>query len=235
MNSSDVSIIISCHNLETYLGEAIESIRSQTVAPREVIVVHDGCEKPATYAGTTTVVREKNRGVARTRHEGFLLSEGQQILFMDADDMLTETFLNEMLHTLSVGADIAYPDSLLWSRWGDSKFQNGIHNAPNKITLKQMLFMNQVVVTSLMKRKVYENTVYDTEKQLIGFDPQYRIYEDWEFWIRALVCGYKFKKANTYLKYRQRTQSRNHQSDDLKKDTCKAIQMKYVAHLAKKS
>lgn len=226
MDKSDISVIISCHNLETYLPEAIASVKQQTIAPREIIVVHDGCDKPTATTGTTTLFREDNRGVAQTRHEGVLISKGQQILFLDADDMIPELFFNEMLATLASGADIAYPDILMWSAWGESEYQNAMHWPPKHITFNRLYVNNQIVVTSLMKRKVYE--------AIGGFDHDLPIYEDWAFWLEAMVRGYVFKKADTYLKYRQRTASRNHQPDELKRETCKAVHEKYISHLKKK-
>lgn len=200
-----VSVIVTCYNLEKYLDECLRSIRDQTVKPDEVILVHDGCEHPVGGVGVSTLIREYNIGVAKTRDQGFKISSGDKILFVDADDVLPEHFIEKCLE---VKADIVYPSCLLWSHWGVSDFPNVWHEAPKKIKMKDMLNQNEVIVTSLMNRKVYE--------KIGSFDPELKVFEDWEFFLRALKAGFTFAKADTYLKYRQRSTSRNHQSEELK-------------------
>lgn len=225
MSNKTVSVIISCYNLEKYLGECIDSLSSQTVLPDEVIVIHDGCKEPKMWTNSDHYIREKNHGVAMTRKEGFSLSTGDYILFLDADDVLPENYIQEMKIALSSkSCDVAYPSVMLWSRWGNEQpLDNGWYEPDEKITLKEMKKMNQVVVTSMMKRKVYE-TVGD-------FDPKLEIFEDYDYWIRALIAGFKFKKANTFLKYRQRTQGRNQAKQELKVKIAGEIVDKYKSYL----
>lgn len=78
---------------------------------------------------------------------------------------------------------------------------------------------NEVLISSLMKRKVYE--------AVGGFDPSLEIFEDYKFWLLAMAKGFKFAKANTYLKYRQRKNSRNHQDDELKRSTYDRIKAQF--------
>lgn len=215
-----VSVIITCRNLERYLGEAVESVRAQTMQPMELIIVHDFCDHPTSYAHATTVIRDYHKGVARSRLEGFKLSICPYILFLDADDALTENFLEECMK-LKDKADILYPDTLLWSHWGKEPKDNAWHRAGNKVTFKCMIRSNRwLVVSSLMKREVFES--------LGGFDSELPMYEDWDFWLRAIKAGYTFKKANTYLKYRQRTNSRNRKDDEIKRNTLSLIREKHA-------
>lgn len=216
MVNSDISIILTSHKgVEPYIKETYQSILAQTVKPLEIIHVVDGYEKPLTFPNTTTILRDKNLGVATSRDQGVRLSKGKYILFVDGDDVLPETFLEEMLKAIKKG-DVAYPDVLLWSFWGDeSPLDNVYYEVPHKINLKQLLKQNKVVVTSLMKKEVYTS--------IGGFNTELKAFEDWEFFVIALHKGYKFCKANTYLKYRQRTQSRNHQSDEVKKQATEEI------------
>ncbi len=221
-----VSVIITCKDLESYLGDAIESVRSQTVPPFETIVIHDGCSHATMYEGTQTVFREENRGVAKSRDEGVKLSRGEWLLFLDADDALAENYIEECLkHTEK--ADIIYPNVLLWSWWGkEAPKRNAWHPAGNTVELKKMLHYNQwLVVSSLMRRRVYE--------ELGGFDPALPVFEDWDFWIRAIIAGHTFKRANTYLKYRQRTNSRNRQNEALRQAVIKQIRARYQGHVKK--
>lgn len=225
MPEKTVSIIIPCYNLERYLGACIDSINAQTVPADEVIVVHDGCTDPKMWTGSEHYIREKNKGVAMSRKEGVALSSGDYILFVDADDILPENYVQEMKLTLSKkSCDIAYPSVLLWGRWGEEDPQpNGWFEPDSKITTKLMRKWNHVVVSAMMKRKVYE-AVGD-------FDPTLEVFEDYDFWIRALIKGFRFKKANTFLKYRQRTQGRNQAKQELKAKVAKEIIERYKNEL----
>jgi len=205
-----ISVIVTCYNLEKYLTECIDSIKGQTIDPYEIILVHDGCQEPTAYTGVHTAQRESNLGVARTRDEGFRLSTGELLLFVDGDDALAENFLEMCLREIKKGADIAYPDVLVWRRWGENpKLKNSFHEVKGRITKERLLKRNEVVVTSLMQRQVYEICE--------GFDENLALWEDWAFWLDAEREGYRFRKANTVLRYRQRTQGRNQHSEDERK------------------
>lgn len=226
MIKDSVSVIITCYNLERFLGSAVRSVRGQTSLPLETIVIHDGCDRPTMHDGTHTVFRQENRGVAESRDEGVRISRGEWILFLDADDMLAENFIEECLR-LKDKADIIYPNVLLWSWWGKKSPRPNMmwYASGRKITRQQMLEQNGIVVSSLMKKTTYQ--------KLGGFDPSLPVFEDWDFWIRALDAGYTFRRANTYLKYRQRTNSRNRQNDRVRAYTLSQVRAKYGGYLEK--
>lgn len=205
MNKISV-IIISSKDTESFLGEAVYSVYAQTRKANEIIIVYDGFEKPTFYPQTTTIMNETPQQVARAREQGFLMSTGNLILFLDADDCLTENYLEEMEKTINEGADISYPDVLLWSYWSDKPKSNAFHYSPKKLTLKHFLKQNYVVVSSLMKRNVF--------LKVGGFDKNLPIFEDYKFFFTAFKNNFIFKKANCYLKYRQRIGSRNRTFDD---------------------
>ncbi len=212
-----VSVIVTCYPpIEAYLAECIDSIKAQTVQADEIVLVLDSYDKPMTFPGVITVVREKNIGVARSREQGFRLSTGDRILFVDGDDCLPETFLEECL---KIKADIVYPSSLLWCHWSEQPKPNAYYEAPKVLTWERMLRQNEVLVTSLMKRAVYE--------AVGGFDPTLPIFEDYAFFLSAFAKGFRFKRANTYLRYRQRQNSRNRQDQEVRQDTYRQITSKY--------
>ena len=117
---ANVSVIITCYNLEKYLGEAVESVKAQTVCPQEIIVVHDGCEKPTMHDGTHTVFRQVNLGVAKTRDEGVRIASQPNLLFLDADDVIPETYLQEMV-SASNRAPISLTPIFSCGRDGESR------------------------------------------------------------------------------------------------------------------
>lgn len=88
-----VSIIIDNYNYGRFLHEAIDSALSQTYPYTEVIVVDDGStdnsrEIILSYGNRITPVLKENGGQASAFNAGFAVSQGEIIIFLDADDYL---------------------------------------------------------------------------------------------------------------------------------------------------
>jgi glycosyltransferase involved in cell wall biosynthesis len=92
-STSSVSVVIPAHNAEKYLGAAIESVRAQTLAPHEIIVVDDGSTDGTariaqSFADVKTIFQE-NSGAAAARNNGAQNARGEFLAFLDADDLWT--------------------------------------------------------------------------------------------------------------------------------------------------
>src|SRR5947209_3996364 len=90
--TSRTSVIIPCYNAASYLMEALESARTQTIPPLEIVVVDDGStvpvELPAQWQGPPiTLLRTPNRGQAAARNLAATHCHGEFIAFLDADDL----------------------------------------------------------------------------------------------------------------------------------------------------
>src|SRR5215204_1328714 len=87
-----VSVVIPCYNQAHFLGEAIESVLAQSYPNFEIIVVDDGSpdntsEVAASYP-RVRLVRQENQGLSAARNSGLARSEGEYVVFLDADDRL---------------------------------------------------------------------------------------------------------------------------------------------------
>lgn len=193
----DVSVLITCFNKEEYLDECVSSVLRQTKQPREIIVVHDGCENPMHHSEATTIMLPKNIGVAGARKEAFRYSVGKLVLFLDGDDILNPDYLEKMTFKIHAGADIAFPDIYLF---GDGKNQLTMLTEEVEPALVEKIEKLPIPVTSLMKREVFE--------KLGGFG-KWEVLEDIDFWLRAMCNGYTFARAETLLWYRHTPTSRN--------------------------
>lgn len=213
MKKANISIIITCFNKEKYLEEAINSILEQTVTPREIILVHDACENPIHHIKVTSIMLKENLGVAKARMEGVRFARGEYLLFLDGDDKLAPDYLEQMFIKRHKG-DIIYPN-ILW--WYNGQQQNRLELV-GRITPKQQFKTNKVLVTSLIKKDLF--------LKLGGFR-NFPIYEDWDFWLRAMALGYKFYPANTTLYYRQNLLTRNRQTEELKQKTYYQIKKQF--------
>jgi glycosyltransferase involved in cell wall biosynthesis len=98
-----VSVIIPVFNYERYLGEAIESVLSQTYRHLEVIVVDDGStdrsgEVAKSFAGRgVRYCHQENAGIGPARNAGVELARGEFLAFLDADDRWPEEKIERQL------------------------------------------------------------------------------------------------------------------------------------------
>lgn len=109
-----VSIIIPVYNGENYIRECIDSVRNQTYANTEIIIINDGSTDLTEsickgFVGDNIFLFSTvNQGVSSARNKGIDIATGEFILFVDADDIIADTYVeNLLLHhkeaDLSVG------------------------------------------------------------------------------------------------------------------------------------
>ena len=111
VNVVTFSIIIPVYNTKAYLPECIKSILSQSFTDFEVLLVDDGstdgsgslCDEYARLDNRIRVFHEENRGVCSARNKGLDESKGEFIVFIDADDYITDCLL---AHLVSPDTDV---------------------------------------------------------------------------------------------------------------------------------
>lgn len=99
------SVIISSYNYAQYLPAAIESALGQTYPNTEVIVVDDGSTDGSgavitRYGDRVRPVLKGNGGQASAWNAGFRISRGDVICFLDSDDVLLPTAVEEAVGRL---------------------------------------------------------------------------------------------------------------------------------------
>ena len=141
---TEVSVIIPMYNAEKFINEALDSLLAQTFPNYEVIVVDDCSTDKSVEIVKSYIPKfkgrlklfgmEENSGSAPApRNKGFLLSRGEYIFFMDSDDTLTKTALEEM-YTLAqkYDADCVYCENYYMSEGFGQEYIDNIHIAETK-------------------------------------------------------------------------------------------------------
>src|SRR5436305_4895217 len=90
-----VSVVIAAFDAERYLGPAIESVLRQTRQPLELIVVDDGSSDRTVqiargFGHTVKCLRQPRLGVSAALNRGIAITRGDQLAFLDADDLWIE-------------------------------------------------------------------------------------------------------------------------------------------------
>ncbi|MEO1535175.1 MAG: glycosyltransferase [Planctomycetota bacterium] len=115
-----VSVVVPHYNLLEFLPETLASIRAQTYANTEIIVVDDGSTDPgvpavldAIEADGVRVVRQANGGLSAARNAGFAAADGEFVLPIDADDIVSPTFIEKAVRALLAEPEAAYATALV--------------------------------------------------------------------------------------------------------------------------
>lgn len=157
------SIVVSTFGDKQFWGgvaaaRAIPSAEAQTVHA-EVI-----------YSHAATLRQARNLGAAA--------AEGDQLIFLDADDELDQRYVEEMASFLDQAGDdhryLVQPATL-------GIREDGVEDAePMLIPSKSLLEGNFMVIGTMLPRSLFQ--------EVGGFN-EWPMYEDWDLWIRCWRSG----------------------------------------------
>jgi glycosyltransferase involved in cell wall biosynthesis len=85
-----ISAIIPAYRCAAYIGEAVESVRAQTLPAHEIVVVDDGSpDESAVIAERlgARCIRQRHAGIGAARNRGVREGRGELIAFLDGDDV----------------------------------------------------------------------------------------------------------------------------------------------------
>lgn len=95
-----VTVVMPAFNAERYIGDALRSIRDQTLRAVEVVVIDDGSTdgtlrevEKLSREIDVTVLQQKNAGPSAARNAGIRRARGRYCAFLDADDIMLPELL----------------------------------------------------------------------------------------------------------------------------------------------
>ena len=120
---SSVAVVVSLFNYGNFVEEALESVKSQTLANKDLIVVDDcstddsasivqaWLEQNAVFFPHVALLKNKvNSGLDLTRNAGFSHTDAPFVMVLDADNLLEPKCLERCLAEITrTGAAAAYP------------------------------------------------------------------------------------------------------------------------------
>jgi len=133
-----LSVVVPVYGTEKYLRACLESLRRQTMAEAEFILVDD-CTPDragrimAEYAAKDSRFRilkhEKNRGLFAARMTGAKAAAGEYIAFLDSDDYVSVDFYRHAVQTADEGGyDVVMGDTV-WVEADGSRVVRPMHDA----------------------------------------------------------------------------------------------------------
>lgn len=183
-----VSIIIPTHNRKEMLLEAVRSVRQQTFADFELIIVDDGSDD-----GTDAVLADlkadsriryfwqDHAGVASARNHGIKESRAHWIVFLDSDDLWLPDKLSKQWDYVqqNPGVKICQTEEI-WMRHG-VRVNSGLrHKKHSGWIFSQCLPLCIVSPSAVM----IERSVFTT---CGTFDEALPACEDYDLWLRVAL------------------------------------------------
>lgn len=198
--SRKISVIIPCYNLEKDISRCLDSMIGQTYKNLEIIVVDDGSKDNSVdvikgYCGQDTRVKclqQENQGPSTARNNGIDVATGDYIMFVDGDDYIGKTYIEDLENSIVDGCDMViaglrylYPD-------GTANIVDGVELCCHKEE-----FLSTYYAKCIQKRlifgpynKLYKKSMLDEFG--IRFDKSIEIREDGLFVLDVI------KKADTF-------------------------------------
>ena len=183
MKQPKISIIIPVYNHAKELAKCLDSVLNQTFKNFEVIIVNDGSQdnflkvvkrqkqKFEFQNLSLKIIQQENQGSNAARNSGFKKSNGEYVIFLDADIMTKKDMLEKMLKALEENRGASYAYSSF--KFGFKTFKLWKFDAER---LRQMPYIH---TSSLIRREHFAS-----------FDEKIKKLQDWDLWLAMFAKGY---------------------------------------------
>jgi hypothetical protein len=189
MPSPTFSVIIAAYQVADVIGDALDSIRKQTLAPLEVIVCDDGStddleQALVPYRDEIVLVRKENGGEGSAKNAAAAVASGEFVAILDADDVYSAERLEALaeLAQLRPDLDILTTNAVLVA--------NGVRIRENYDRSWRFEIANQRRAI-LQRNFVFGHAAVRRTRFLEhgGFDETIRWTTDWDLWLRMILGG----------------------------------------------
>lgn len=202
-----VSVITPTYNSEGFISETIDSIRAQSYANWELILVDDASSDETVsilkkYASSDERIKvhvlKTNSGAAIARNTAIEKATGSYIAFLDADDLWKPEKLSKQIAFMQE-KDIAVSFSSYELMDEEGKSLGKMIKALPKVDFSKMLKSNYVGNLT---------GIYNAKKLGKVYMPNIRKRQDWALWLTLIKkVGFAYSLEEPLAKYRVREDS----------------------------
>ena len=190
-----VDIVIPCYNHGRFLTEAVESALSQTYPHVTVTVIDDGStdDTPAVaarFGNRIRYVRKDNGGLSSARNAGICATNGEFLVFLDADDYLHHDSVRCHIEAVrqQPSASIIYGDFRYVDEAGQEIGRDGPIDFGDDAFHGLLAGLVPPVHALTIRRPAIVNAG--------GFDVSIRWHEDLDLWLRIATAGHRFARVD---------------------------------------
>ena len=184
-----ISVITVAYNAQNSIERTIKSVINQSFEDFEYILVDGNSnDKTLEIAGKykdyiKKWISEPDKSIYDAMNKGILLSQGEYIVFLNANDAFATTDMLEKMSKYLDGTDIVYGNVGLINLCMEKQ----IIRKAKKINKKSLFQKNILLPSEFIKREFLEN--------MGGFDTRFKYEADYELNLRAIL------KDNAKIKY----------------------------------
>lgn len=182
-----ISVVIPAFNAERFLADAIDSVRNQSYAHTEIIVVDDGStDRTFQIASQIPGVRafqQPNGGIGAARNTGIQHGKGELLAFLDSDDLWVPDKLERQI---SAAKDFSQVDMITG---GVSQFYDPSHPSTNA----PLPDFNDAAVAGTLLIPLA------TFHRVGGFNPKLAVGEFIDWHSRAMAAGLRATQLDHIL------------------------------------
>lgn len=180
-----VSVIIPCYNQANYIEETVASVLKSDYPYIEIVIINDGskdnseeiCLQLAETYSNISYYFQNNAGPSIARNHAIRKSNGDLILPLDGDDLISENYISEAVKVFKKAprVKVVYCEA---EKFGE---KTGLWKL-KPFTLENLAKDNMIFVSALFKKSDWVACG--------GYPESLRwVSEDWVFWISMLETG----------------------------------------------
>lgn len=183
------SVVVAAYQVANLIGEALDSIRQQTVAPLEVIVCDDGStdgleEALSTYGEEIVLLRKEHGGEASAKNAAAFAAHGDFVVILDADDVYLPTRLEALMALAGArpDLDILTTDAYLVANGRRVRRNYGENWRFDVVDQRRAIVQRNFIFGHAAVRR-------DRLIEHGGFDESILWTTDWDLWLRLILDG----------------------------------------------
>lgn len=197
--SCSISILIPAYNADSYIADTIASVKAQTFADFEVIIINDGSADATVEVAQTAIDNDSrfeifdrhHAGIVDTRNFGLSQCNGKWIALIDADDLMHPQRLEVQYHFAT-----RYPETAIFA----TQFLN--FSSDQRAAIGQQsaekLSLDGISISSVSQSELVTGDVVGQPTVLLNhaairnagqYDSRYLYAEDYEYWLRLSRFG----------------------------------------------
>lgn len=220
---------MSVYNAERYLGDAVQSVLSQSFHDFEFIIINDGSTDQSRTilsrfndSRIQIVDNSHNKGLIFSLNLGFSLAKGKYIARMDADDVCLPHRLETQFQFMEFNESMGLCGSD-YINFSESFSKNCSTLKGSDILKSWLLFSTPICHPSVMIRK----SAFPPE----GYDVNFTHVEDYELWTR-IAMNHSIDNCDSFLlKYRDHPSQVSKEKRNQQIQASTLIQKNYLRRL----
>lgn len=209
-----ISIITPIYNASKFLCETARCVASQKYKDYEWILVNDGskddsgkiCEEIAKSNPHIHVIHQENGGVSKARNIGLSIAKGDWVVFLDADDTVTDMWLQNYADAMRPEVDIIFQGAIIRTLNGETIYQLPEHKSLSITNTINLWIESFHDMGSAWSKCIRRSIIYNNQ---ISYCEKINNFEDWIFLTRCLTearacttisnIGYIYNHMNSTL------------------------------------